>query len=359
MPAKGWDVFISHASEDKENVARPLADALRRTGMKVWLDQQELEIGDSLSEKVDEGLSKSYFGVVILSKAFFLKHWPRRELAGLRSREEAGRKIILPVWHKVTKAEVSKFSPILADALAATTKNGIEKLADQISRVVFSPSSGSPSVQAPSLSRAMSNILESDSDRNVMVDFIRSTDRRLNMYNLFGPHQRRFDKTIGNITFDIVGFYTGHYVEYRFSLFSRIWKDPFAAGPRIRISKEVRATLSEMLDSKKHFEDHWRPLHSELLADGRDRGALYTGNDSEYWFSRFMEWKPNTIFQLFCGRRAAIDRTDAHTAAWGQLQKEHEGIRIRSYDAVLDAILEHEGRPKRKPKTGTAAHDRS
>ncbi len=54
-----WDLFISHASEDKEEVARPLAQLLKDEGLSVWLDEQELVLGDSLRRKLDEGLSKS------------------------------------------------------------------------------------------------------------------------------------------------------------------------------------------------------------------------------------------------------------------------------------------------------------
>ncbi len=87
MDKKG-DVFISHASEDKQTVAQPLADALQRAGVRVWIDVNELALGDSLSEMIDEGLAQSEFGVVIISPAFFAKHWPRKELSGLRAREE-------------------------------------------------------------------------------------------------------------------------------------------------------------------------------------------------------------------------------------------------------------------------------
>lgn len=68
-----WDVFISHASEDKGVVAEPLAAQLRARGLKVWLDKTELRIGDSLRRKIDYGLAHSTFGVVILSKSFFAK----------------------------------------------------------------------------------------------------------------------------------------------------------------------------------------------------------------------------------------------------------------------------------------------
>ena len=72
MKDKEWDIFISHASEDKTKVARPLAEALRKAGVRVWLDEHQLKVGDSLSEKIDEGLSHSRFGAVILSPAFLL-----------------------------------------------------------------------------------------------------------------------------------------------------------------------------------------------------------------------------------------------------------------------------------------------
>jgi hypothetical protein len=46
-----WDVFLSHASEDKEAVAVPLRDALTARGVTVWLDKTEMRIGDSLQNR--------------------------------------------------------------------------------------------------------------------------------------------------------------------------------------------------------------------------------------------------------------------------------------------------------------------
>ena len=92
------DLFISYASEDRATVARPLAELLRALGVTVWFDEFELQVGDSLREKVDRGLAESRFGAVILSKAFFGKHYPMRELNGLAQREIEGQKVILPVW---------------------------------------------------------------------------------------------------------------------------------------------------------------------------------------------------------------------------------------------------------------------
>lgn len=123
--ASMWDVFISYASEDREAVARPLAELLSGLGVSVWFDQQELCVGDSLRQRIDDGLAKSRFGVVILSEAFFSRHWPQQELNGLSQREVEGRKVILPVWHGVTVEDVRRYSPILADRVGARSEEGI------------------------------------------------------------------------------------------------------------------------------------------------------------------------------------------------------------------------------------------
>jgi hypothetical protein len=67
-----YDIFISHASEDRE-IARPLAEGLQQMGLKVWFDEFTLKIGDKLRESIDNGLTKSNYGVVIVSRNFFLK----------------------------------------------------------------------------------------------------------------------------------------------------------------------------------------------------------------------------------------------------------------------------------------------
>src|SRR5215470_3540674 len=94
-----WDVFISHATEDKDEVARPLAESLKDEGLEVWYDEFTLKLGMSLRQTIDRGLARSRFGVVILSPNFFKKHWPENELNGLATRESKRRQLILPVWH--------------------------------------------------------------------------------------------------------------------------------------------------------------------------------------------------------------------------------------------------------------------
>lgn len=119
----GYDAFISHASEDKNAIVRPLATAIQKMGFHVWYDEFELRVGDSLRQSIDRGLVNSRYGIVILSPAFFSKNWPQYELNGLTARELEGHKVILPVWHNVTKKDVLKFSPSLADKVATMTKS--------------------------------------------------------------------------------------------------------------------------------------------------------------------------------------------------------------------------------------------
>ena len=96
-PQEIHDFFISHASEDKDGFVRGLAIALQAKGAKVWYDEFTLKVGDSLRRKIDQGLANSRFGIVVLSKHFFSKEWPQKELDGLSSLEVEGGTHILPI----------------------------------------------------------------------------------------------------------------------------------------------------------------------------------------------------------------------------------------------------------------------
>jgi len=128
-----FDVFVCHASEDKDAVARPLADELVASGLSVWYDQFSLKMGDSLRRSIDRGVAGSRFGVVILSPNFFRKEWTQYELDGLVTRAVSDDQVLLPIWHEVTKQEVIDYSPSLADKLARSTgSHTIEEIAAEI-----------------------------------------------------------------------------------------------------------------------------------------------------------------------------------------------------------------------------------
>lgn len=135
---KEYDVFISHASEDKEDVVRPLAKSLKEKGVSVWYDEFELKIGDSLRRKIDQGLSKSRFGIVVISRSFIKKGWTNYELDGLMTKAISGQQILLPIWHDITKQEVIDYSPSLADKVARnTSQETVEEIAEEIAEMIL------------------------------------------------------------------------------------------------------------------------------------------------------------------------------------------------------------------------------
>ena len=124
-------LFISHASEDQRDFVKPLADELAKI-FDVWYAPYQLSLGDSLFQRISEGLTQCDFGVVVLSHAFFSKKWPQAELDGLYALESTSRKIILPVLKDITIDEVAKYSPIIAGKLCVSASDGLSRVVEEI-----------------------------------------------------------------------------------------------------------------------------------------------------------------------------------------------------------------------------------
>ncbi len=120
-----YDCFICHAGADKKDFVDELAARLKQH-CKVWYAGFELKIGDSLAGKIDEGLTKSRRGVVVLSRNFFglRRRWPRKELNALVSK--AQERAVLPVWHRITHDEIATHSALLADIFAVESSEGMD-----------------------------------------------------------------------------------------------------------------------------------------------------------------------------------------------------------------------------------------
>jgi hypothetical protein len=130
-----WDVFISHASEDKPYV-EPLAKAFMAAEIRVWYDQTSIGWGDDIRASIDKGLLNCDYGVVVFSKAFLgKKKWTEYEVSALFGLETVDRKRILPIWHEVTYEDVLKYSPALAQRRA---KSSVDDSNDEIVRAVLS-----------------------------------------------------------------------------------------------------------------------------------------------------------------------------------------------------------------------------
>lgn len=130
-----FDVFVSHAWEDKESFVDEFVQALRDRNLQVWYDTAKMKWGDSMRAKIDEGLRHSRFGVAVLSPDYISdgKYWTRAELDGLFQLESINGKMLLPVWHNLTKKQVMNFSPIIAGKLAMNTASMTsDEIADKL-----------------------------------------------------------------------------------------------------------------------------------------------------------------------------------------------------------------------------------
>ncbi|MBO6219675.1 MAG: TIR domain-containing protein [Treponema sp.] len=130
-----YDVFVSHAWEDKESFVEEFVAELEKLGLKVWYDKNQMKLGDSMRQKIDTGLKKSRFGIVVLSPDYIKdgKYWTKTELDGLFQLESINGKMIIPIWHNLQKKEVMAYSPIIAGRLAASTAISTpEEIAKQI-----------------------------------------------------------------------------------------------------------------------------------------------------------------------------------------------------------------------------------
>lgn len=174
-----WDLFLSHASEDKD-FAAPLAQELESRGLRIWYDDAVLRIGQSLRRAIDEGLRQSRFGVVIISPSFLAKEWPQKELDGLVARESDGTPVILPVWHKIDATGVRRYSPMLSDRFAASSSLGVAKVADAIVAAISGGGHTSHAPKAEGIPETIAQLsLEDSRILRIACERIRQTDKSL------------------------------------------------------------------------------------------------------------------------------------------------------------------------------------
>ena len=133
-----YDVFLSHASEDKDEIARPLADALTARGVTVWFDELNIRVGQSIRREIERGIREARFGLVIVSEHFMAKQWTQAELDALWGKKLAAKDdSLLPVWHKVTYDEVQQGLPLLAGLHALNTSTmSIDRIADLLAKTI-------------------------------------------------------------------------------------------------------------------------------------------------------------------------------------------------------------------------------
>jgi hypothetical protein len=130
-----YDVFISHASHDKDKIARPLAEALKELNLKVWYDEFSLQIGDDLPKKIDKGIEDSRIGIIILSPHFIKQSfWTKYEFDALKIMHRQEKQILLPIWSNVSEKDIENFHKPLLKILGRKIdkKYTIQKISQEI-----------------------------------------------------------------------------------------------------------------------------------------------------------------------------------------------------------------------------------
>lgn len=129
MMHKEYDVFISHASEDKDDVARPISEACKALGLVPFFDEAEIKWGDSLVEVINHALGKSSFFLAILSSNSIDKPWPKQEVNAAFTRKINGKQVFLPL---MVGESVSEQFPIASDILYIKWNDNADEIAQKI-----------------------------------------------------------------------------------------------------------------------------------------------------------------------------------------------------------------------------------
>lgn len=114
-----YDVFISHANKDKEDLIEELYQSLNALGVKIFYDKESLEWGDNWKDRILKGTKKAEFAIIVISENFFDREWTERELAEFLNRQNRnGQKLILPILHNITAEQLKEKYPLVADIQA-------------------------------------------------------------------------------------------------------------------------------------------------------------------------------------------------------------------------------------------------
>mgnify|MGYP002591030856 FL=1 len=118
-----YDVFISHANKDKEDLIEKLYRSLEMLGIKIFYDKESLEWGDNWKDRILNGTKKAEFAIIVISENFFDREWTEKELHEFLNRQNRnGQKLILPIVHNITMNQLKDKYPSVADIHALDSK---------------------------------------------------------------------------------------------------------------------------------------------------------------------------------------------------------------------------------------------
>lgn len=130
------DVFLCHAWDDRQGVARELHDLLESIGVSVWFSEKDVGLGTPLLRAIDKGLANSRVGIVLVTPAL-LRRIPQegiaeKELSALLARDQ-----LVPVVHQTTYEALRGVSPLLGSRSGlSTAEEPMKDVAAKIAELV-------------------------------------------------------------------------------------------------------------------------------------------------------------------------------------------------------------------------------
>jgi hypothetical protein len=114
------DVFLCHAWDDRNGVARELHDLLESRGVSVWFSEKDVRLGSTLLREIDKGLAKSRVGIVLVTHALLQRVAAEgiadKELSALLARD-----LLVPIVHNTTYEALREISPLLGSRSGLNT----------------------------------------------------------------------------------------------------------------------------------------------------------------------------------------------------------------------------------------------
>lgn len=138
-----FDAFICHSSADKE-AARQLAHRLKSAGLRIWIDEEQIGVGDPITRRIEEGLDGSRYVIVCLSKWLKQSSWCRAEYGSMLHRELTQNSTrVLPVM--IEEHAVMDLPVLLADKahVDVRTTTGFDELLRKLKSTLSGEQSGS------------------------------------------------------------------------------------------------------------------------------------------------------------------------------------------------------------------------
>lgn len=135
MASKKYDVFLSHASVDKEKFVQPLYDRLESSGIKCWIDEKEIAWGDSIPKKINEGIKNSKYVMLILSEQYISRVWPNSEIDAAVTQQNKGKKVVLPLFIGERKKLIENY-PLIEGIKGLYWDDGIDYIVDNLKRLL-------------------------------------------------------------------------------------------------------------------------------------------------------------------------------------------------------------------------------